>query len=123
MDLAAKCRDPGVRRLDVIETSRSRIWIGGHRAELIGAGGQARRPGTVNPPTQPVFAAFDFDWDRSLDAEYKILEEIAARLGPARPLSGVVHIYSELPICASCGSVIEQFQDRYGVEVIIGIGR
>ena len=97
-------------------------WIDGTAADLVGVSGLALRPGTVNPPTQPVFAAFEVDFDRGLDAEYKILEEIAARIGPARELSGVVHIYSELPICLSCNSVIEQFQNRYGIEVIVATG-
>lgn len=108
----------GTRNVAVAE-----YWIDGKAGELIAVSGSALRPGTVNPPTEPVFAAFDFDWDRALDSEYKILEELAAELGTARPLSGVVHIYSELPICASCSSVIQQFEDRYGVEVLVAYGR
>jgi hypothetical protein len=45
----------------------------------------------------------------SADAEYKILEELATWL--TYESSGTVALYSERPICPSCQSVIQQFQE------------
>jgi hypothetical protein len=52
-------------------------------------------------------------WDRDQDTEFKILEAITARLGNRPGATGVVALYTDLPPCASCQRVIEEFQKRY----------
>lgn len=52
-------------------------------------------------------------WDRDQDTEFKILEAITARLGNRPGTTGVVALYTDLPPCASCQRVIEEFQKRY----------
>jgi len=50
---------------------------------------------------------------RSTDAEYKILDNVADMLGNNRGVSGVIDIFSELKVCASCSGVISQFKAMY----------
>ncbi|MNP17468.1 hypothetical protein D3C76_1099010 [compost metagenome] len=57
---------------------------------------------------------------RTLDAEVKILEEIASKL-PSNA-SGKVYLFSELPFCESCTGVIKQFKEKFNVDVIISHG-
>ncbi len=52
-------------------------------------------------------------WDRDQDTEFKILEAITLRLGDHPGATGTVALYTDLPPCASCQGVIEQFQKRY----------
>ena len=55
------------------------------------------------------------------DTEYKILNEIATRIGDNPEVSGHIKMYSDLKSCPSCQHVIKQFQARYPkikVEVI-----
>ena len=49
---------------------------------------------------------------RYSDTEYKILEDLASRL-PDPSVSGRVRIYTDLPPCASCRHVMQQFLDAY----------
>lgn len=59
-------------------------------------------------------------WDRAQDTEFKILEAITARLGNHFGATGVVALYTDLPPCASCQRVIEEFQKRYpGLRVTV----
>ena len=88
--------------------------IGGQSGELVGISGSAVRPGTVGVPQNPVFKPGSVGgFVHDLDAEYKILEDLATQLGPSSNVGGVVNIYSELTVCASCASVVEQFTSRY----------
>lgn len=50
---------------------------------------------------------------RGTDAEYKILDNIADRLGDNFNASGTVNILTEKYACASCLSVADQFRLRY----------
>lgn len=50
---------------------------------------------------------------RQLDTEAKILEEIASKLGTKFDATGTINLYTKLPPCPSCKSVISQFMDRY----------
>lgn len=45
-------------------------------------------------------------WDRKVDTESKILEEVAATLGSNKSATGTIDLYTELPPCASCSNVI-----------------
>lgn len=57
---------------------------------------------------------------RNTDSEYKILDNLADRLGNNVSAKGIVTIFTERPACGSCLGVIEQFQQKYpGIEVNI----
>lgn len=59
-------------------------------------------------------------WDRDQDTEFKILEAITARLEKHPGATGTVALYTDLPPCASCQRVIEEFQKRYpGLRVTV----
>jgi hypothetical protein len=51
-------------------------------------------------------------WVRVVDTEYKILEDMAARL-PDTSVKGRVKLYTDLPPCASCWNVMKQFMAEY----------
>ncbi|WP_143192080.1 deaminase domain-containing protein [Paenibacillus helianthi] len=97
--------------------------INGSTGEIIGVSGKADRAGTAGVPNQRKFETITTpDGNpRTLDAEVKILEELASQL--PNNASGKVHIFSELPFCESCSGVIKQFKEQFpNVEVIISHG-
>ena len=49
---------------------------------------------------------------RYSDTEFKIVEELASRL-PDSSVRGRVRLYTDLPPCASCRHVMQQFVDAY----------
>ena len=51
-------------------------------------------------------------WVRVVDTEYKILEDMAARM-PDPSVKGRVKLYTDLPPCASCWNVMKQFMTVY----------
>lgn len=51
-------------------------------------------------------------WQRTVDTEYKILEDLAGRL-PHTEVKGRVKLYTDLPPCASCWNVMKQFMAEY----------
>lgn len=51
-------------------------------------------------------------WVRVVDTEYKIIEDMAARL-PDTSVKGRVKLYTDLPPCASCWNVMKQFMAEY----------
>ncbi len=51
-------------------------------------------------------------WSRSVDTEFKILEDIAARL-PDTSVEGHICLFTELYPCASCWNVMKQFLTVY----------
>jgi The BURPS668_1122 family of deaminases len=83
------------------------------------ASGQAVRPGLVGAPSNPVFTpSLSGSYVRGLDAEYKLLEDAAARLGSNFGVTGRLVLFTEKPPCASCFDVIQQFKARYpGIEL------
>ncbi|MBR6021792.1 MAG: hypothetical protein IK066_05170 [Kiritimatiellae bacterium] len=52
-------------------------------------------------------------WDRGQDTEFKILEAVTEWLGDCPEATGKVALYTDLPPCASCMRVIEEFKGRY----------
>lgn len=52
-------------------------------------------------------------WDRDQDTEFKILEAVTEWLGDNPGATGRVALYTDLPPCASCLRVIEEFKRRY----------
>lgn len=66
--------------------------------------------------------SIDPDTNRPMetDAEYKALSALAARLDETAGLKmGVVYLFSELQPCASCASVIAQFEERYPMVSVV----
>ena len=56
-------------------------------------------------PTKP--------YSRSNDTEYKLLSNIADKLGDNTSARGKITIFSEKPVCDSCSNVAQQFKERY----------
>lgn len=55
---------------------------------------------------------------RNIDSEYKILDNLADRLGKNYSAKGSVTIFTEKPACESCLGVVKQFESRYpGVKI------
>ena len=79
--------------------------------DAAGNGIVGRGPGIFEASPQP--NAQGVFTNRVVDAEYKILDNLAATLGNNRNASGSVTLFTELPTCASCTSVIDQFRRRY----------
>jgi hypothetical protein len=52
-------------------------------------------------------------WDRDQDTEFKLLEAVTEWLGDDPDATGKVALYTDLPPCASCMRVIEEFKRRY----------
>ena len=58
---------------------------------------------------------------RTVDAEYKILSDIANTLGNNTSAVGTIKILTERPPCNSCAKVIQQFANKYksiAIEVV-----
>jgi filamentous hemagglutinin len=76
-------------------------------------------PGYVSlqAPEERVFTATQRAGDpvpRQTDTEFKILDDVARRLGPNREASGTIDLFTERPPCVSCNNVIrDQFKARY----------
>ncbi len=51
-------------------------------------------------------------WVRVVDTEYKIIEDMVARI-PDTSVKGRVKLYTDLPPCASCWNVMKQFMSEY----------
>ena len=76
--------------------------------------GSAIRKGTVGVPTHRFFSVIpEKNNSRLVDAEVKILEDIAHRYANNRGVSGTIRLYSEFEFCKSCKSVIEQFEAMF----------
>jgi hypothetical protein len=51
---------------------------------------------------------------RHADTEFKLLDDIASRLGPSNPQArGTVNLFTERLTCQSCGDVVLDFRNRY----------
>lgn len=50
---------------------------------------------------------------RDSDTEYKILNEIALKLGNDVNATGEIKLFTELDTCDSCSKVIAEFADKY----------
>ncbi|MEV6771219.1 deaminase domain-containing protein [Nocardia sp. NPDC051030] len=74
--------------------------------------------GTLGEPKNPIFTPrSDTGVEvRPTDSEYKILENLAAKLNPKS--TGKIELYTESEPCPACDSVIKQFENKYpGVEL------
>lgn len=64
-------------------------------------------------------------WNRNVDTEFKILEEINLLLEGDKASTGTITLYTDLPPCSSCKYVIEQFKEKYPkikIDVLYGYG-
>ncbi|MEZ2737354.1 deaminase domain-containing protein [Aneurinibacillus aneurinilyticus] len=50
---------------------------------------------------------------RTADTEYKILNDLAKRLGDKVDTKGKIRLFTELDTCGSCNYIIRQFNDKY----------
>ena len=88
------------------------VEIDGQVDELIAVSGRASRPGTVNLPAELRFSLFSVGPNpRTLDAERKILENLAVRLTPES--RGTVRLFSERIPCLSCAGALQQFREAF----------
>jgi len=61
---------------------------------------------------------------RKWDSEFKILNEIAYRLGDKTNVSGEIDLFTERLACASCSDVIMEFRKRYpNIELNVHVGK
>lgn len=51
--------------------------------------------------------------DRNIDTEYKILTEIAEKLGDNVNVTGKIRLFTERAPCNSCSNVIQLFSKKY----------
>jgi putative aminopeptidase FrvX len=89
-DVVGISREEVLREVDEIRTvlgigkdqniTYAELTIDGETDELIAASGFVSLSGMVSVPSERMFETFDVDHDRSVDAEVKLLEEIAQRL-------------------------------------------
>ncbi|MEK4799362.1 deaminase domain-containing protein [Thermoactinomyces sp. FSL K6-2592] len=78
-----------------------------------------RVPDISLKPKNPIFKAYPAPnkngdiFLRDSDTEYKILNDIAARLGDNTKATGEIKLFTELDTCASCSRVIAEFAKKY----------
>ncbi|MFT9821037.1 deaminase domain-containing protein [Lysinibacillus sp. NPDC056185] len=87
-------------------------------------------PGTEEfsfKPNNPTFKATKADdkggnnYLRDGDTEYKILNDLAERLGTNYEAKGTIKLFTEKVVCDSCDQIIKQFDEKYpniNIEVI-----
>jgi len=114
--------DEGLRRVAAIRealnigTRRNiafaEVEIEGPVEEVIAVSGQASHAGTVALPEELRFSLFSVGPNpRTLDAERKLLENLAGRL--TWESQGTVRLFSERIPCPSCAGVIQQFREAF----------
>lgn len=79
-------------------------------------------PDLTNPDT-PTFKVLkinnageidgEHSYFRFADTEYKIISELAKKIGDNWNTKGTINLFTERNPCRSCSGVIDQFQDRY----------
>lgn len=82
-----------------------------------------RVPNMSIKPDNPVFDAIKVNSDnvideadgylRDVDSEYKILNDIASKLGSRTDVSGTIKLFTDRPPCPSCSRVINMFIKKY----------
>ncbi|MBC6309289.1 hypothetical protein HCJ66_06945 [Listeria sp. FSL L7-1582] len=88
---------------------------------------QERVPNISQQPSKPMFEATEavgkdgLAYMRDSDTEYKILNDIASKLGDNIDASGKIKLFTELDTCSSCNRIIAEFSAKFKnitVEVI-----
>ncbi|WP_025720824.1 deaminase domain-containing protein [Paenibacillus sp. 1-18] len=79
-------------------------------------------PGTEEfsfKPDNPIFKATEAPdtagniYLRDADTEYKILNDVAHRIGDNPNATGTIKLFTEKDTCASCNQIIQQFDKKY----------
>jgi len=106
--------------------------INGESYYSVGVSGTGKNTpvGTAAAPATRVFSTMIVGYDRLFDSEVKILEEFALKYNTTGEthtqitgVRGKLTLVSEKTVCASCGGVIEQFQNMFpNVEVTVKSG-
>lgn len=83
--------------------------------EIYTVSGKLDRPNAVAITDKPIFTPFDYPLGRTrmYDAEYKLLEEIAARYTQDKNITGTIELFTELFMCPSCTHVLGEFKRMY----------
>lgn len=93
--------------------------IGGDQGTITAVSGTAARPGAATLPDNPIFQTQAVGgYDRVVDSERIILENLAAKYAGDPSVSGQVTLVIDPPfqprvVCDSCQSVIAQFEQMF----------
>ncbi|MGM1432424.1 deaminase domain-containing protein [Bacillus cereus group sp. BceL295] len=107
-----------VAEVDVSGISKSEFYAQSSINELKGSL-EHKVPDISLQPENPMFKATEavgkngFNYLRNTDTEYKILNDIASRLGDNTQASGRIKLFTELDTCDSCNKVIAEFAAKY----------
>lgn len=96
--------------------------INGERGHMVGVSGEALRKGGAHPPELRRFRHIPEPGNgRFWEAEGKIFETLSNLLPSGS--TGTMYLFSELPLCTSCGGMAEQFREAYpGINLTIQYG-
>ncbi|KOS28622.1 hypothetical protein ADK18_10725 [Bacillus anthracis] len=120
-NLSSKYKKSGnfaVAEVDVSGISKSEFYAQSSINELKGSL-EHKVPDISLQPENPMFKATEavgkngFNYLRNTDTEYKILNDIASRLGDNTQASGRIKLFTELDTCDSCNKVIAEFAAKY----------
>ncbi|RNB60242.1 hypothetical protein EDM57_02760 [Brevibacillus gelatini] len=81
--------------------------------------GNSNLEGFSLKPENPIFRATKApdkkgdDFVREADTEYKILNDLAEKIGENNNVAGKVKLFTEKDTCGSCNNIISQFKERY----------
>lgn len=134
-----KIKKSGLPKLEQDElikvlNKKNKAYMEGNIGNLKFDGNNVRRSGDTFEG-ENVFSAYKVDknggintqgsWIRNADTEYVMLSEIAKKLGAKRggvykTIKGEIKIVSELPYCASCQGVIQDFSRMFpNVKIVL----
>ncbi|MFS0667065.1 deaminase domain-containing protein [Peribacillus frigoritolerans] len=107
-----------VAEVDVSGISKSEFYAQSSINELKGSL-EDKVPDISLQPENPMFKATEAvgkegeSYLRNTDTEYKILNDIASRLGENTQATGKIKLFTELDTCDSCSKVIAEFAAKY----------
>ncbi|MFD1906935.1 deaminase domain-containing protein [Paenibacillus rhizoplanae] len=70
-------------------------------------------------PSDPIYKATEAPdnagniYLRDGDTEYKILNDVASKLGDNKDAAGTIRLFTEKDTCGSCNNIIQQFQKDF----------
>ena len=108
----------GWAEVEITELSKSEFYAHSAIDELTGTLPQ-RVPDISLKPKSEIFEwstvpnSAGISIPRNIDTEYKILTEIAEKLGSSTNTTGKIRLFTERPPCSSCSKVIEAFSKKY----------
>lgn len=116
----------GWAETEISELNKSEYFAHSGIDELIGTLSErlpdiSLKPRTEIFPWSTVPNSAGYPIARNIDTEYKILTEVAQRLGANTSATGKIRLFTERAPCTSCSNLIELFSKKYikvEVEVI-----